>query len=54
MQKTQIKNSELTKENPLKKEESEKEKSESEDTLIKPEDNTRYGDWVKNGRTIDF
>jgi hypothetical protein len=54
MQKTQIENSKSTKENPLKKEEPEKEKSESEDTLIKPEDNTRYGDWVKNGRTIDF
>jgi len=26
-----------------------------EDILKKPEeDNTRYGDWVKNGRTIDF
>jgi hypothetical protein len=49
MQRTQIENSELTKENPLKKED-----SESEDTLVKTEDNTRYGDWVKNGRTIDF
>jgi hypothetical protein len=28
---------------------------EIEDILKKPEeDNTRYGDWVKNGRTIDF
>jgi hypothetical protein len=27
---------------------------EIEDDLKKPEDNTRYGDWVKNGRTIDF
>jgi len=49
MQRTQIENSELTKENSIKKEE-----SESEDILTKPEDNTRYGDWVKNGRTIDF
>jgi hypothetical protein len=27
---------------------------EIEDDLKKPEDNTRYGDWVKNGRAIDF
>lgn len=27
---------------------------EIEGNLNKPEDNTRYGDWVKNGRTIDF
>ena len=54
MQKTQMENSESTKENPLKKEEFKKEESESEDVLAKPEDNTRYGDWVKNGRTIDF
>jgi hypothetical protein len=41
----------------LQKEEllSEKEELPSkEDILKKPEDNTRYGDWVKNGRTIDF
>ncbi len=32
-----------------------KENLEIEDVLTKPEeDNTRYGDWVKNGRTIDF
>ena len=32
-----------------------KENLEIEDALTKPEeDNTRYGDWVKNGRTIDF
>lgn len=31
-----------------------KENLEIEDDLKKPEDNTRYGDWVKNGRTIDF
>ena len=54
MQKTQIENSELIKENSLKKGESEKEESKSEDVLVKSEDNTRYGDWVKNGRTIDF
>ena len=28
--------------------------SDSKDIETKPEDNTRYGDWVKNGRTIDF
>jgi hypothetical protein len=25
-----------------------------EDILKKPEDTTRYGVWVNNGRTIDF
>jgi hypothetical protein len=46
------KNENLNEENSSKLEE-EKISSE-EDILKKPEDNTRYGDWVKNGRTIDF
>jgi hypothetical protein len=51
MQKNQSENSQLDKENNPKKEDLE---SELDDALKKPEDNTRYGDWVKNGRTIDF
>jgi len=30
------------------------ENSKNENTFQEPEDNTRFGDWVKNGRTIDF
>ena len=51
MQKNQSENSQSDKENNPKKEDLE---LELDDTLKKPEDNTRYGDWVKNGRTIDF
>jgi hypothetical protein len=58
MQKNQSENSQLDKENSqLDKENNPKKEdleSELDDALKKPEDNTRYGDWVKNGRTIDF
>jgi hypothetical protein len=52
MSKTQSIQNDLDKKNSLNfKEELKLE----EDILKKPEeDNTRYGDWVKNGRTIDF
>lgn len=49
MKNTQNENPELSNENSLKKTD-----SDSKDIETKPEDNTRYGDWVKNGRTIDF
>ena len=45
------KNENLNEENSSKPEEK---ISPNEDVLKKPEDNTRYGDWVINGRTIDF
>ena len=51
MQKNQSENSQSEKENNPKNDDLE---LESENALKKPEDNTRYGDWVKNGRTIDF
>jgi hypothetical protein len=44
-------NNNLNEENSPKLEEK---TSSEEDILKKPEDNPRYGDWVKNGRTIDF
>jgi len=52
MSKDQSIQDELDKKNYLN---SEKDPKLEEDTLKKKEeDNTRYGDWVKNGRTIDF
>jgi len=49
--KSTTKNENLNEENSSKLEEK---ITYEEDILKKPEDNTRYGDWVKNGRTIDF
>ncbi len=51
MSKTQLTENELDKKNSSNPEE---ELKSEKDILKKPEDNTRYGDWVKNGQAIDF